>query len=316
MKKKIIVTGCCGFIGFHLIKKYLSKGYTVYGIDNFQKTYDKKYKTFRLLELKKNRNFHFYKLNISKINKIKTSKIDLIIHLAGEAGVRESIDKPIFYINQNISNTISVFEYAVKNNIKNIFYASSSSVYGNCNIYPSSEKLNVNKPISIYGLSKKSCEDIAYYYNFIYKINTVGFRFFTVYGPIGRPDMSMNIFIKNNLNKKIINLNNNGLNYRDYTFVGDIVEQIYLCSKKIKKNKNIVFNIGGEKNIRLDKLVKLIEKITGIKSKIKLKPRIKLDPIKSLASNNEIKKFTGFKKTTSIEDGVKICVDSFKLNKF
>ncbi len=311
--KKIIVTGACGFIGFHLCELFQRKGFKIIGIDNFRNTYNQVYKKKRYNILKKLSNIKIYKKDISGINKIKTKNVALIIHLAGEAGVRDSIKKPNFYIEENTQNTIKIFEYAKKFKIKNIFYASSSSVYGNCNTYPSSEDLVVNKPISIYGLSKTACELIAYYYSHIFKINSIGFRFFTVYGPLGRPDMSMNIFIKSIINKKKFFLNNHGKNYRDYTYVDDIVKYIYSCFLKIQNKKNYfeIFNIGGEKNIRLDKLVKLIEKLLGIKARSKLAPKINLDPVKSLANNNKIKKFTNQKYSTSIQNGVKKTINSF-----
>tara|TARA_A100001015_G_scaffold266352_1_gene315499 strand:+ start:1296 stop:2249 length:954 start_codon:yes stop_codon:yes gene_type:complete len=311
--KKIIITGACGFIGFHLCELFLKKGFFVIGIDNFRNTYDKIYKKTRFNILKKKRNIKILKKDISKMNNLNFKKVDLIIHLAGEAGVRDSIKRPNFYIEENTQNTIKVFEFAKKNKVKNIFYASSSSVYGNCNTYPSSENLVINKPISIYGLSKTACELIAYYYNHIFKINSIGFRFFTVYGPLGRPDMSMNIFIKSILNKKNFYLNNYGKNYRDYTYVDDIVKYIYSCYLKTAKKKNYfeIFNIGGEKNIRLDKLVKLIEKSLQIKAKFKLAPKINLDPVKSLANNKKIKKFTNRNYNTTIREGVKKTIKSY-----
>ena len=196
--------------------------------------------------------------------------------MAGEAGVRGSILRPNFYIQENLENTVNVFEYAKKNKIKNVFYASSSSVYGNCNTYPSKENLVINKPLSVYGLSKSACELLAYYYKEIFGINSIGLRFFTVYGPLGRPDMSMNIFINNILKNKTVTLFNNGKNFRDYTYVEDIVKYIDACFDKVKNKKNYfkVFNIGGENTIRIDKLLHMIERKLGKKAKIKLEKKI------------------------------------------
>ena len=224
--------------------------------------------------------------------------------MAAQAGVRNSLEKPKFYIRENIEKTISVFEFAKKRNIKKIFYASSSSVYGNSNIYPSHEKINVNKPLSIYGLTKICNEHIAYYYNQIENINSIGFRFFTVYGPYGRPDMSVNIFFKSIINNKKIKLFNNGNNFRDYTFIEDIVNSIYLCT--LKKNKRFyqILNIGGKKTIKIIKLVRLIEKITNKKAKIIYKPKNKLDPKKSLANNKSIENYIKFNSNTSIKEGL------------
>lgn len=303
--KKILITGAAGFIGFHLTKLLLKNRYHVIGIDSIEKSYGRKIKNYRILNLKKENNFKFYKLSISKIDKIR-EKIDLIIHLAAEAGVRKSLLNPYFYIDQNINQTIRVFEYAKKRNIKKIFYASSSSVYGNNNIYPSNEKMNITKPLSIYGITKIASENIAYYYNEIFKINSYGLRFFTVYGPFGRPDMSIFIFFKNILENKKITLNNYGKNLRDYTYIDDVTHFILKLISKSKKQKKFfnIFNIGGKRNISLLKVIKLIEKISKKKAKLKLVEKNKLDPFNSLASMKKLEKFVKFKKSTKIEDGL------------
>ncbi len=311
-KNKILITGVCGFIGYHLSKRFLDNGFEVIGIDNLRKTYNHNFKKKRLQILNKLKNFKFLKVDLDKISKIGNISFDLIVHLAGEAGVRESIKKPNFYIKENLQNTVNVFEYAKKNKIKNIFYASSSSVYGNCNIYPSKETMVINKPLSVYGLSKSSCELLAYYYNSIFNINSIGLRFFTVYGPLGRPDMSINIFMNNIINNKKIILYNNGKNFRDYTYVDDVTNYIFACYNKAKKLNNYfeIFNIGGENTIRIDKLVKIIAKNLNKKSKIRMEKRNKLDPIKSLATNKKIKEFTKKKYNTPLIEGVNKCIES------
>tara|TARA_A100001015_G_scaffold226108_1_gene255337 strand:- start:429 stop:1388 length:960 start_codon:yes stop_codon:yes gene_type:complete len=313
-KNKILITGACGFIGFHLASYFTKNGFKVVGIDNLRKTYNHIYKEKRLKILKKDVNFIFKKIDLNKLNNFKKQKFDLIIHLAGEAGVRDSIKRPNFYLKENLENTVNVFEYAKKNNIKNVFYASSSSVYGNCNTYPSKETLVINKPLSVYGLSKSSCELLAYYYKEIFAINSIGLRFFTVYGPLGRPDMSMNIFINNVLRKKRVTLFNKGKNYRDYTYVEDIVKYIFYCYKIIKNKKSYyeIFNIGGESTVRIDKLLHMIEKILKKKAIIKLENKNKLDPVKSLASNLKIRKFTRKNFNTSLKKGVIKCIEARK----
>ena len=302
----ILITGTAGFIGFHLSNLFLDQNHKIIGIDNLCKSYGVKYKKERLQILKKNKNFKFYKLDINNINKIKEKKIDYIIHLAAQAGVRLSQERPELFINDNILGTLKIFEFARKNKIKKIFYASSSSVYGNSNVFPSSEKININKPLSIYGITKSTNEDLAYYYNFVDGISSIGFRFFTVYGPYGRPDMSIGIFFKAFLNKQKIYLFNKGDNYRDFTYVDDIVNQIYACFLKTKNEKKFlkVFNIGGESTILMKNLVKLIQKITNKSTKIIYAKKNKLDPVKSLANNNAIKKFTGYTKKTKINEGL------------
>lgn len=311
--KKILITGAAGFIGFHLTNLLIRNGYKVVGIDSIEESYGREIKNYRILNLKKNKNFKFYKSSINKIEKIK-EKIDLIIHLAAEAGVRKSLLNPYFYIDQNINQTIRVFEYAKNNNIKKIFYASSSSVYGNNNLYPSHEKMSITKPLSIYGITKIASENIGYYYKQIFNINSYGLRFFTVYGPFGRPDMSIFIFFKNILQNKTIYLNNFGKNLRDYTYVEDVTDFILKLINKSKKQKNFydIFNIGGKKNISLLKVIKLIEKITNKKAKLKLVKKNKLDPYNSLASMNKLEKFVKFKKSTKFEKGLKITFNWIK----
>ncbi|MDC1177942.1 NAD-dependent epimerase/dehydratase family protein [Candidatus Pelagibacter sp.] len=305
--KKILITGAAGFIGFHLSNLLLKKGFNIVGIDSIEESYGKAIKKQRIFSLNKNKNFKFYKSSINQIDKIK-GKIDLIIHLAAEAGVRKSLLNPYFYIDQNINQTIRVFEYARKNKINKVFYASSSSVYGNNNIYPSNEKMSITKPLSIYGITKIASENIAYYYKEIFNINSYGLRFFTVYGPFGRPDMSIFIFFKNILQNKLITLNNYGKNLRDYTYVDDVTMFIEKLIKKSINQKKFfnIFNIGGKRNISLLNVIKLIEKITDKKAKLKLVEKNKLDPFNSLASMKKLEKFVNFKKSTKIEDGLKI----------
>ena len=310
---RILITGAAGFIGFHLSKYLLKKNIKIIGVDNLCQSYGVKHKEKRLKILKTYKNFKFYKIDIGNINKIKEKKIDYIIHLAAQAGVRLSQESPELFINDNILKTVRLFEFAKNNQINNVFYASSSSVYGNLNKYPSDESLNINKPLSIYGITKASNEDLAYYYNFVYGIKSIGFRFFTVYGPYGRPDMSINIFFDAFLNKKKIFLFNSGKNFRDYTYVDDVVGQIYSCIKRTKTKKKYfeIFNIGGENTIQIKKLVYLISKITNRKTKIIKTKKNKLDPIKSLANNKKLKKFTKNHKTTSILVGLNKVYDYF-----
>lgn len=305
--QKILITGSAGFIGFHLSLSLLKLGHQIIGVDSIETSYGKKIKMDRLKILKKNKKFFFYKKNLTNINSIQSKgKIDLIIHLAAEAGVRKSLENPYFYIDQNINNTIKIFEYAKNKKISKIIYASSSSVYGDNKKYPSIEKDGISKPLSIYGITKIANENIAYYYKKIFNINSVGLRFFTVYGPYGRPDMSIYIFFKSLLKDKKIILNNYGKNLRDYTYVDDIITFINRIINKINYQKNFfqIFNIGGQKNISLIKVIKIMEILTKKKARLVKVKKNKLDPENSLASMKKLEKFVKFKQSTSIQTGL------------
>ena len=308
MNKIILITGVSGFIGFHLAKSLLKKKFKIIGIDNYSKSYETNIKKIRTLKLKENKNFLFYKKDLKNIDSfLKKKQIDTIFHLAAEAGVRRSIEKPLEYVEENISNTIRIFEFAKKNKIKKIYYASSSSIYGDKGIYPTSEKIQTDQPISIYGLTKICTENIAHYYFKIFKINSVGFRFFTVFGPYGRPDMSIFIFIKSILKKKTINLINKGKNFRDFTYIDNVISYMIAVFNKTKNNKIFfhIFNIGGEKTISINLLVKKLETFIGLKAKKRNTPKINLDPDFSLANSKKIKKFTNKSFKHNLDDGLK-----------
>ena len=308
MIKKILITGVSGFIGFHLAKLLLKKKYKVIGIDNFSNSYEINIKKIRTSKLKEYKNFTFYKNDLSSIDSfLKVKGINIIFHLAAEAGVRRSIKKPLEYVEENISNTIRIFEYAKKNKIKKVYYASSSSIYGDKGIYPTNERVQTDQPISIYGVTKICTENIAHYYFKIFKINSVGFRFFTVFGPYGRPDMSIFIFIKSILKKKTINLINKGKNFRDFTYIDNVVSYMIAVFNKTKNNKIFfhIFNIGGEKTISINLLVKKLENFIGLKAKKRNTPKINLDPDFSLANSKKIKKFTNKSFKHNLDDGLK-----------
>ena len=248
----VLLTGCAGFIGFHISKLLLKNNFEVIGIDNLNDYYDINLKKDRLKKLgihdfSKNRstiyeNFNFFKKDIGSLayddSDLKSVKIDLIINLAAQAGVRYSITNPSVYINSNINGFFNILEFARHNNIKNIIYASSSSIYGNSDNVPFKEVHQVDKPISLYAATKKSNELIAHTYSHIYGMNMIGLRFFTVYGSWGRPDMAIFKFTKNIEEGKPIDVYNEGNLSRDFTHISDIVEGvnkvISLISKKIK----------------------------------------------------------------------------------
>ena len=253
---KILITGSAGFIGFHLSSKILSKGFKVIGIDNLNSYYDVKLKKDRNNILKKNKNFIFKKVDIKNYNALekifKKYKIDIVIHLAAQAGVRYSLKNPKSYIDNNISGFFNILDISKNFKIKKFIYASTSSIYGTQKKYPLKEKFETSNPIQLYAATKKSNEVIATSYNHLYKIRTIGLRFFTVYGPWGRPDMALFKFTKNILKGKPIHVYNHGKHSRDFTYVDDIVGGIFkILTSRDKKKVNSIYNIGYGKEIPL-----------------------------------------------------------------
>ena len=329
---KILVTGCVGFIGFHLSRKLILNGYTVIGIDSINNYYGRKIKLDRLRILKKiSKKFIFEKGDISKnffLEKIfKKFKIDQVINLAAQAGVRYSIENPKAYLDSNLIGFFNILECSKKFKIKHLIYASTSSVYGNTSKLPFKENKHADHPIQFYAATKRSNEIMAHSYSYLYSLPTTGLRFFTVYGPWGRPDMALFIFTKNILNGDKIDLFNFGNHIRDFTYVDDIVEPIIRLVKKPPKKKNKIFqkndpsesnapfkiyNIGNNNPKKLKEFVKAIEDKVGKKAKINLKPLQKGDVYETYADTRKIYKLTGYKSKTDIDIGISNFVDWFR----
>tara|TARA_B100001057_G_scaffold489225_2_gene575049 strand:+ start:1718 stop:2683 length:966 start_codon:yes stop_codon:yes gene_type:complete len=315
---KLLITGCCGFIGFHLSKKLLNKNLSVIGIDNINNYYDTRLKKERLLILKKKKKFLFAKVDISNLNLLNKyivkHKIKYIINLAAQAGVRYSILNPKPYFESNVLGFYNILETSRKNKIKHLIFASTSSVYGDNNKFPIQEDDNTDKPLSFYAATKKSNEVFAYSYSNIYKIPCTGLRFFTVYGPMGRPDMALFKFCKNILMNKRINVFNNGNHTRDFTYINDVVDGIVSIIKKPSKKKIPfqIFNISSNNPIKLKKFINMIEKLLGKKAKINNLKLQKGDVIKTHGSNKKIKNFASFKIKTRTFDGINSFIDWYK----
>ena len=275
---RVLVTGCAGFIGYHVSKYLLKNNHEILGIDNLNNYYDVNLKKSRIKVLKKYKRFKFNKfdlINVYKIDKlIKQNEISHIIHLAAQAGVRYSIINPKTYFKNNLDVFFNILEVSRNNKIKHLIFASTSSVYGENNKFPLNEKTDTDKPISFYAATKKSNEVLAHSYSYIYKLPCTALRFFTVYGPYGRPDMALFKFTKNILENKKIELFNNGKHSRDFTFIGDIVQGITLILNKPNKNKTPfnIFNIGKGNSKKLISYLKIIENNLGKKAKIKNLP--------------------------------------------
>ncbi len=336
---KILVTGSAGFIGFHLVNKLLKEDYEVVGLDNISEYYDINLKMDRLLNagiiIKKNpstlkfksisSNYIFYKCDLIDKERLehifKSEKPDIVCNLAAQAGVRYSLKNPDAYINSNIIGFQNIIDCCNKYDVNNFCYASSSSVYGANYNLPFSTKDRVDFPISLYGATKKSNELVAYAYSNLYGIRSTGLRFFTVYGPWGRPDMALFLFVKALLNNKVINVYNNGNMVRDFTYIDDIVEGVINVIKKpadIPKNKSDenpgrapykIYNIGNNSPVKLIDFIRVIEFKMKKKFKINFMDIQPGDVPKTYADVNDLVKDFNYKPNTSIEVGIQKFID-------
>lgn len=313
----ILITGAAGFIGYHTALMFLKKKHRVIGLDNINNYYDLDLKKARVKNLKMFKNFYFFKFDIAKKDnwkKIQNIKIDKVIHLAAQAGVRFSLYHPSEYVNSNLLGTFNIIEFCKKKKIKHLIFSSSSSVYGNNKSLPFLEKDKTDNPIQFYAATKKSCEVMIASYSALYNLNSDVLRLFTVYGPFGRPDMALFKFVKKIYNNETIEVYNNGNHSRDFTYIDDVVESIYLISKK-KLNKNHsfnIFNICSGKRIKIMDMIKLIKKHTKKKIKISYKKKQTGDMIDTYGKNNKLKNHIKFKKFNNFDIGIKNFVNWYK----
>ena len=330
----ILVTGAAGFIGFHLSKYLLNKGERVIGFDNLNNYYDQSLKKARLgiLESIDKNSFSFVKANLeekdSVMNVFSKYQPKIVINLAAQAGVRHSLKNPYSYIDSNLVGFTNILEGCRHSEVRHLIYASSSSVYGGNKIIPFSESHNVDHPVSLYAASKKANELMAHSYSHLFDIPTTGLRFFTVYGPWGRPDMALFLFTKAMISNKPIKVFNNGQMTRDFTYIDDIVEGIARVLKKPPtKNLNFnfetnlpdkswapyhIFNIGNSNPTPLMNFIKELENALGIQA---IKEFLPMQPgdVASTASNTEsLENWVGFKPNTSIEEGISKFVSWYK----
>ena len=325
---KILVTGSAGFIGYHLTQFLLKKNYTVVGLDNINSYYDANLKKSRLSNIK-NKNFIFNKIDLQDKQSIedlfKKNKFDVVINLAAQAGVRYSISHPEKYIESNVTGFINLLEACRTYSIENFIYASSSSVYGMNSVIPFSEDHEVNHPISLYAATKKSNELMAHTYSHLFNIPSTGLRFFTVYGPWGRPDMAYFSFTKAILENKPIKVFNNGNMMRDFTYIDDIIEGISrviedpsLPNKAWNRESPMastssapyrILNLGNSKPIYLSRFIESIEKATNKKAIIEYLPMQPGDVEKTYANMEKMENQYKFKPKTQIEDGIREFVD-------
>jgi UDP-glucuronate 4-epimerase len=329
---RILLTGVAGFIGAHLARLLLERGNEVVGIDNLNDYYDPRLKTDRLALLQPHAAFRFEKLdiadNVAMAALFKAVQPEAVVHLAAQPGVRYSLQNPHAYMQSNILGFLNVLEGARHNPLKHLVYASSSSVYGANVVQPYSEHHNVDHPVSLYAASKKANELMAHSYSHLYGIPVTGLRFFTVYGPWGRPDMAPFLFARAILARQPIQIFNNGDMLRDFTYVDDIVEGVLrVLEKPPAANANWdaaaadpatsycpyrVYNIGNNNPVKLMDFVQAMEEAIGIDAIKDFQPMQPGDMLSTCADSTELEALTGFRPATDIRSGVSQFVDWYR----
>jgi UDP-glucuronate 4-epimerase len=311
----ILVTGCAGFIGFHLCQHLLGNGVQVLGVDNLNNYYSPKLKEARLTILQQSKNFTFQKLDICnqpELNKLKASKIELIVHLAAQPGVRYSLENPHAYTKNNIDGHLNILEFARQlPGLKKLVYASSSSIYGNNEKVPFAVDDITDNPASVYAATKKACELLSQTYFNLYKIPMVGLRFFTVYGPWGRPDMSPYKFTEAIIQGRIIDVYNFGKMQRDFTYIDDIISGIN-ATLHLKHKDHRIYNLGNHKPVELMYFIQTLEKALGKTAQINMLPMQPGEVLTTYADIDKSFNDLNFKPKTSIEEGLPKFVEWFK----
>ena len=313
-EKRILVTGAAGFIGYHLCLRLLKNGMRVFGADSVNSYYDPLLKRARLLELAPFERFSFYEGNLADeaftARLFEESKPDVVVHLAAQAGVRYSIENPRAYIESNIIGFFNVLEEVRHHPVTHFLYASSSSVYGNRDKTPFSVEDRVDHPVSLYAATKKSNELFAYTYSHLYHVPATGLRFFTVYGPFGRPDMAYFSFTKAILEDKPINVFNGGNMLRDFTYIDDVttcLETMLFCPPKADETgaPNAVYNIGNNNPVKLIDFIHAIEDALGKKATLNYLPMQAGDVEKTYADIENTRRDFGFEPHTQIQQGIR-----------
>ncbi len=346
-ERSIVVTGTAGFIGFHLANSLLDKGIPVIGIDNLNPYYDVELKKARENKLFNKSHeigvpFESHKIDIenmyeldkvfsgksSEINYFKRNRPTEVVNLAAQAGVRYSLENPVAYVKSNLEGFTNILECSKKYKIRHLIYASSSSVYGGNTSFPFKEENSVDHPVSIYAASKKANELMAHSYSHLFGLPTTGLRFFTVYGPWGRPDMALFLFTKAIFEKKPLKVFNKGHMTRDFTYIDDIIEsmirvidKVPTSDKKFRSDKPFpnsswapykVFNVGNSSPVKLLRYIEAIENAVGLKAEKIMMPMQPGDVEKTIADTTNLEKWIGYKPNTSIEKGINEFVKWYK----
>ena len=329
---KVLVTGAAGFIGFFVAQRLLERGDEVVGLDNMNEYYDVRLKYARLALIESHPSFRFVKLDLEDNDGIarlfEQGRFDRVVHVAAQAGVRYSLENPRAYIDSNIVGTLNVLEGCRHHEIEHLVYASSSSVYGANTDMPFSIHHNVDHPLSLYAASKKSNELMAHTYSNLYGIPTTGLRFFTVYGPYGRPDMALFMFTKNIIEGKPIDVYNYGHHRRDFTYIDDIVEGVVRVLDRVAQpdpdwDSNApdpgasmapyrIYNIGNSQPVELMRYIEVLEKCLGRKAERRLLPMQPGDVPDTYADVTDLSNDIGYSPSTSVEEGVARFVEWYR----
>lgn len=317
-KLKYLVTGAAGFIGMYTAKRLLEQGHQVVGLDNLNDYYEPELKQYRLAQLTPFDNFNFVQLDLANREGMAklflVEKFDRVIHLAAQAGVRYSIENPFAYVDSNLVGMMTILEGCRHNKVQHLVYASSSSVYGMNDKIPFSEEDQVDNPVSLYAATKKSNELMAHSYAKLYQIPVTGLRFFTVYGPAGRPDMAPWLFTEAILQDQPIKVFNHGKMMRDFTYIDDIVEGVMRIQNVIPTGDIpcSLFNIGNNEPIQLSRFIAAIESATGKTAEKIMLPMQAGDVERTYADTARLEAAVGYKPQTEIEHGIQKFVDWYK----
>ena len=331
-EKKILLTGAAGFIGFHTAQRLLARGYAVVGLDNLNSYYDVTLKEARLAQLRQQPNFRFERLDLTDREAIASlfakERFARVVHLAAQAGVRYSLESPHTYVDTNVTGTLNILEGCRHNGIEHLVYASTSSVYGANTNMPFSVHNTADHPVSLYAATKRANELMAHTYSWLFKLPTTGLRFFTVYGPWGRPDMALFMFTRIILEGKPIDVFNNGHHKRDFTYVDDIAEGVVRASERIAEpdpnwSGNSpdpssssapyrIYNIGNNEPVQLLRYIEVIEECLGKKAQKNFLPMQPGDVPETFADIDDLVRDVGYRPATPIETGVKNFVDWFR----
>jgi UDP-glucuronate 4-epimerase len=316
---KILLTGAAGFIGMHTAKRLLARGDEVVGLDNLNDYYDVNLKKNRLLKLTESKNFRFVKIDLTDETNIKKlfedEKFNAVVHLAAQAGVRYSLTHPQAYISSNVAGFCNILEACRCHHIEHLVYASSSSVYGGNTKLPFAEQDSVDHPVSLYAVTKKTNELMAHTYSHLYQLPTTGLRFFTVYGPWGRPDMALSLFTQAILNGEPIRVYNYGRMRRDFTYVDDIVEGVLRVLDRPPSTNSTpykIFNIGNNKPVELLDFIACLEEALGKFASKEFMPLQDGDVPETYADTQALNQWVGYVPTTEIKQGIGIYVDWYR----